>query len=72
MRPKRYPYSKKMKKRHQPIFSHEIHEIELYGDDVVVDGILFKNADFSVRRNYASVKVSLEFLAKIKASGNAD
>lgn len=69
MRPKRYPYSKKMKKWHQP---NLIHEIELNGSDVIVDGILFENADFDIRRSYESVKVSLEFLANIKASGNAD
>lgn len=69
MRPKRYPYSKKMKKRY---LSNRMHEIELNGSDVIVDGILFENADFNIRRSYESVKVSLEFLAKIKASGNAD
>lgn len=69
MRPNRYPYSKKKRKRYLPSF---IHEIELNGSDVIVDGILFENADFDIRRSYESVKVSLEFLANIKASGNAD
>lgn len=69
MRPKRYPYSKKMKKRHQPNLTHEI---EVNGSDIIVDGILFECADFNIRPSYESVKVSLEFLANIKASGNAD
>lgn len=69
MRPKRYPYSKKMRGQY---LSSIIHEIEVNGSDVIVDGILFENADFDIRRSYESVKVSLEFLANIKASGNAD
>lgn len=69
MRPKRYPYVKKAKKQHTPKL---FHEIELNGNDVIVDGILFECADFNIRPSYESVKVSLEFLANIKASGNAD
>lgn len=59
-----YPYSKKRKKRHP---SSIIHEIELNGCDVIVDGILFESAGFDIRPSYESVKVSLEFLAKIKS-----
>lgn len=64
MRPKRYPYVKKAKKQHTPKL---FHEIELNGNDVIVDGILFECADFNIRRSYESVKVSLEFSAKIKS-----
>lgn len=64
MRPKRYPYSKKMRGQ---CLSSFIHEIEFIGNDVIVDGIIFESADFNIRPSYESVKVSLEFLAKIKS-----
>lgn len=64
MRPKRYPYSKKMKKRHQPNLTHEI---ELIGNDVVVDGVFFENVRYNLKHDGGFATLSLELYAKIKS-----